>query len=328
MDKQQLLQELRSSLAAGEISQAELMELTNSQEAVPVLEAGAARHASLSQVMYYLGGAIVFLGISILLGQNWEYFNAGVKVSVTLGSAIAAFVVAVLLLGYPNLKGVAQAFFLLSALVFPLGMYVTVDKMGFDLVSVGVQLVIWLVMFALFLAAFFKFKSQVLAFFAILFATGVFSLAVDFIVGQSFAPMSKVVEYKVLVAGLAYLSLGYYLSQTSQKALTGFLYGFGVFGFLASSLALGGWNPDQNAFWELVFPFLVFGVIILSVFLKSKSFLVFGSLFLVGYIFKLTGEYFQQSLGWPLALVIAGFLVMLVGFYAVRLSKKYFPKAV
>lgn len=321
MDKQQLLQELKAALTSGELSREDLLDLASQPAPAP-----EAKHVSLSQVMYYLGGAIVFLGIAILLGQNWEYFNPLVKVAVTLGSAFSAFLAAVLLLGYPNLKGPAQAFFLLSGLVLPLGMYVTVDKLGFDVAQNSVQWVIWLVMFGLFLAAYFKFRIPVLALFSVLFATGLYSLSIDLVAGQNFVSSDKVMQYKVLFAGLAYLCLGYYFVQTELRSLTGFLYGFGVLAFLGAAMALGGWDPHQNVFWELAFPFLVFGVIILSVYLKSRAFLVFGSLFLVGYIFKLTGEYFQESLGWPLALVIAGFLVMLVGYYAVSLGKKYFPK--
>lgn len=327
MDKQQLLQELKAALLQGELDREDLLSLT-SPAAPASTSIPEAKHASLSQVMYYLGGAIVFLGIAILLGQNWEYFNAGIKVAVTLGSAFAAFITAVLLLGYPNLKGPAQAFFLVSGLVLPLGMYVTVDKLGFDVGQNSVQLLIWLIMFGLFLTVYLKLRLPVLALFAVLFATGLYSLTVDWVAGQNFIGSDKVLQYKVLFAGLSYLCLGYFFAQTDLRSLTGFLYGFGVLAFLGAAMALGGWSPNQNAFWELAFPFLVFGVIVLSVYLKSRAFLVFGSLFLVGYIFKLTGEYFQESLGWPLALVIAGFLVMLVGYYAVRLGKRYFPKTV
>jgi len=327
MDKQQLLQELKNSLATGEISQAEIMESLSVPKNLEAPSPISAKHVTLSQIMYYLGGAIVFLGITILLGQNWEYFNPGVKIFVTLGSAAAAYIVAVLLFNYPNLKGVSQAFFLLSGLIMPLGLYVTLDKAGMDVGSNANQVLIWLIMLVIYFASFFRFKLTVLSLFAVIFATGLFHFIISLLVGSSLSYDSHVYEYEAMVVSLAYLCLGYYLSQTSQKALTGFLYGFGVLGFLGSTMTLGGWSPNQNVFWELIYPFLVFGIIFLSVYLKSKSFLVFGSLFLVGYIFKLTGEYFSNSMGWPLALMIAGFLVMLVGYYAVKLGKKYFPKA-
>lgn len=327
MDKQQLLQELKNSVAAGEISQAEIMESLGVPKILEAPVLMSAKHVNLAQIMYYLGGAIVFLGIAILLGQNWDYFNPGVKIFVTLGSAIAAYVVAVLLLNYPNLKGPAQAFFLLAGLVMPLGLYVSLDKMGMDVGSNSSQLLIWLILFVAYIVSFFRFKLTVLSLFAVIFSTVLFHFIISLLTGSSLSYDSHVYEYEAMAVGLAYLCLGYYLSETYQKVLTGFLYGFGVLIFLGSTMTLGGWNPNQNTFWELIYPFLVFGIIFLSVYLKSKSFLVFGSLFLVGYIFKLTGEYFSDSMGWPLALMIAGFLVMLVGYYAVKLGKKYFPKA-
>ena len=94
-------------------------------------------------------------------------------------------------------------------------------------------------------------------------------------------------------------------------------------GFLGAALALGGWSPQQNIFWELIFPGLVFGIIFLSVYLKNKSFLVFGALYLMAYIIKITSEYFSQSLGWPLALVLAGFMLMGIGYFAFYLNQKY-----
>ncbi len=51
--------------------------------------------------------------------------------------------------------------------------------------------------------------------------------------------------------------------------------------------------------------------------------LVFGSLFLGGYLAKITGEYFSDSLGWPLALVLVGFMLMGVGYLTFRLKRTY-----
>lgn len=92
-------------------------------------------------------------------------------------------------------------------------------------------------------------------------------------------------------------------------------------------MALGGWSPNQNTFWELLYPVIAFGIIYFSVYLKSRVLLIFGALFLIGYILKLTGEYFTSGLGWPLALVLAGLAVMLVGYYTVRINKKYLKSA-
>jgi hypothetical protein len=131
-----------------------------------------------------------------------------------------------------------------------------------------------------------------------------------------------------LALGLTWIFLGYYLQSTQYKALTGVLYAFGVLSFLAGALTLGGWSPSQNIFWELVYPLFVFGAVFLSVYLKSKSFLTFGTIFLIVYILKITGEYFTSGLGWPLALVIAGLAIMAIGYYAVRINKQYFSRTI
>jgi hypothetical protein len=325
MEKQQLLDGVRQMAQSGQISQAEVL---SAFSGVPVLAQGtaSAKHLTISEILYYIGGAIVFLGICVLCYQNWDSFNSFLRIFITLGSCLACFVVAVLLNKYENLQKPAQAFFLLFGMLTPLGAGVTFKEAGFDLSADVLWVGIYALLTAIFFGVFWYFKKlAILLFFGVAFATILFHYSVAWIIGGNLSgsDYSKVWEYQFLAVGLAYMLAGYYLSQISQKALVGALYGFGSLFFLGSTLALGGWQPDQNAFWELIYPLLVFGMIFLSVYAKSKSFLVFGTAFLIGYILKLTGEYFTSGLGWPLALVIAGLLIMLVGYYAVKINKQY-----
>ena len=89
---------------------------------------------------------------------------------------------------------------------------------------------------------------------------------------------------------------------------------------------LGGWSPDASVLWELLFPGLVFGMMFLSVHLRAKSFLVFGAIFLMIYILQITGEYFQEGLGWPLALALARLALIGVGYMAVYVNNKYLAR--
>lgn len=313
---------------SGQLSQAEVLAAFPNVVPLPPSSALEAR-LKLSDVMYYIGAAIVFLGICVLVYQNWDSFGSGLRIFVSLGSSIAAFAVGALLYRYENLRKVSQSFFLLAGLLAPLGMNIAFKESGLDLNSDSLQLLIYLILTAVFLAGLWFFRRQtILLFFGVLFATGLFHFIINLIVGENLlmANYAKIWEYRILAEGLAWVFLGYYLADTSFSSLKGVMYGFGVLGFLGAGLALGGWSPDQNAFWELVYPLLVFGVIFLSVFFKSKSFLVFGSIFLIFYILKLTGEYFKSGLGWPLALVLAGLAIMGVGYYAVKLNKKYFAE--
>jgi hypothetical protein len=327
MDKQELLHEVRQLAAAHAINQGELLTAFAQGQGTVVPEEN--KHITLSQVLYYIGGAIVFVGICVLISQNWEYFNTATKILVTLGSGIAAYVVGVLFNRYEQYKGLGLAFFLISALVNPIGLYVMFDKLGFDTGLASVGVLVFLILLVVYLGSYFIFRKTIFTLFSIVFGTALFFLLVQWMVGVNFtyADQSKIWEYRFLVAGMVYMLLGYYFKDTSESSLAGPLYAFGSLGFLGAALALGNWQPNQNVFWELIYPLLVFGIIFLSVYIKSKSFLVFGSLFLIGYILKLTSEYFSSGLGWPLALVLAGLLIMVVGYYAVRINKEYLTTA-
>jgi len=282
-----------------------------------------AHKINISEILYYLGGAIVFLGITILVGQNWEKLNTVTKIIATLGGGIAAYVTGVLL-GHSKLDRVEQAFFLLSALLLPLGLFTTFDSAGINMEGAGVNSVIFGLLFLFYLASSFLFKKDLFTFFSILFGTIFYFAITSFIAGPvSRFNEEKFFEYRILLIGLSYILLGYGMAKSSQNFMARILYSFGLIGFLGSALALGGWKPNQNAFWEIIFPGIVFSVIFLSTYIKSKTFLVFGSFFLMLYILKITGEYFKDSLGWPLALVLAGFALIGVGYLSVYLNKKY-----
>src|SRR3989338_9015238 len=69
-----------------------------------------------AEILYYIGGAIIFLGISILLWQNWTILGFGTKVLVTLGSGVAAYIVGLLFSRDEQIETVGSAFYLISAL--------------------------------------------------------------------------------------------------------------------------------------------------------------------------------------------------------------------
>ena len=331
MDKQELLAAVRQLSSNKQITHEELAQAFAAGQLIAAQPSGDARiPLKLSDILYYIGGAIVFLGVVFLVGQNWENFGSALRIFIALGSMIAAFTVAAVLHRYENYKKAAQAFFLLTGLLAPLGIEVALKEIGLDLSADSVQLLAALLMTSVLLGSFFYFKQTVLLLFGIIYSTAVFHYALSLIIGMNLSYQSRetATKYEFLAIGSAYLILGYYLLSGAQKALSGMLYSFGSLAFLGSTMALGGFSPNQNVFWELIYPLLVFGFIFASVSLKSRAMLVFGTIFLIGYIFKLTGEYFSSGLGWPLALVLAGLAIIGIGFYAVKLNKRYFTQHV
>jgi len=278
----------------------------------------------IAEILYYIGGAVVFLGIAILLAQNWSLLGFGTKVLATLGSGIAAYVVGVLFSRDERTEAAGSAFYLISAMVMPIGIWIVFDYAGFDANSYSSHTLISLILLIAYSLSYYVFRKNIFTFFSIIFGTWLFfSLTSMMVDSGSYFDDWKFYEYRVLVVSIAYMLLGNAFSKNERAPLQGFFYGFGIFGFLSTALALGGWSPEQNIFWELIYPGLVFGALFLSVQIKSKPFLVWGTIFLMAYILKITSEYFSSGMGWPLSLVLAGLAMIGVGYMSFSIKKKF-----
>ncbi len=322
MDKQELLSHIRDLASRKVITKDDITSAFDAATRPGNKKGPFSPQAGISHILYYVGGAIVFLGISVLICQHWNALSGPTKILSTLGAGIAAYIAAVFLSRDNNLEFAGRAFYFIAALVMPLGLHVTFYVAGFDTGSPGIQSVVSGILLATFLLSYFAERKTVFVLFDIIFGVWLFFAFTGFLVGDRPGFGWEFSAYRFLCTGAALALMGYYFAKTSHRALTGALYGFGVFCFLGAALALGSWKPDQNIFWELAFPGLVFGVMFLSVHLKSRSFLTFGSLYLIAYIFKITGEYFADSLGWPLVLVLTGFGLIAIGYLHFNLKRK------
>jgi hypothetical protein len=179
------------------------------------------------------------------------------------------------------------------------------------------------ILLAVYGSPYFYTRRNIFVILAVIFGTWLFfSFTTFLIAGHPFGNWNFI-KYRWLATGLSYMLLGYAFVHTAKKGLSPWLYGVGVTAFLTAALCLGGWSPNQSMAWELIFPGLAFGIIFLSVYLKVRSFLVFGTMFLMIYILKITHEYFTSGFGWAMSLIFVGFALMGVGYLAFYLNKKY-----
>jgi hypothetical protein len=326
MNKEEIIKQIKDSVQEGIITKKDLVEACDSVLSKEN-KASVIHHPRISNILYYIGGIIVCLGIAIFIGQNWSYLNDISKVSATLGASVAAYIVGVLFSRYERLDHVSQAFYFISGLVAPVGMYVTWDLAGFEVGLPGVQSLMAGILFIAYLLSFLLFRKTIFLIFSIIFGTWLYFSVTGHLVSENINfNTSRVFGYRIIAASLTYLCLGYYLDkkgETVMETLSKWLYSIGVFVFLGTALSLGGWSPYQNIFWELIFPALAFGVIFLSINFKNRSFLLFGTGYLMLYLMKITGEYFSMGLGWPLSLILLGFVLMGVGYLTFYLNKKY-----
>src|SRR3989344_1828882 len=294
MDKTQLIEQIKQFASNKQITKEELNAAYDSG-AVKTTEKESimTHHLNIAEVLYYIGGLIVIIGIIVLIVQHWEELNLFSRLLVTLGVGITSYITSIIIGRYEKLDSISQVFGLISAPTTAIGIKFLMDDFGVELQTSTLLSIISGIMLTFQLVSYFFYKKFIFLFLSILFATLFFFSFTNFLFEQTNIESTLALhKYSVLIAGLSYLIPGHYFTKAKLEGLVGFLNGFGVVGFLGAALALGNWKPEQNIFWEIIFPGLALGVVFLSVYLRASAYLLFGTLFLMVYILKITYEYF------------------------------------
>ena len=116
-DKQEALQEIvtivnNHNLTFQEVAAA----LTDKHEITLQKRSGA-----LLRIFSYIGSILVFAGICILIGMQWDNLGSSGRVFVTLGIGFFFFLVALFAMDHPRFDRIATPLLLIAALFQPAG---------------------------------------------------------------------------------------------------------------------------------------------------------------------------------------------------------------
>lgn len=330
MEKEQIIKLIKESLDSGEITKDDLSNIVgvgnssfNIGATMPDAKVGGENpHASsLIKIFYAIGAIIVLVGIVILIAQYWEDIGFIGRILVTLGIAIATYVSA-LLMKEPEKRVISQVLFTISAVLAPIGTFVLLEEANIDF-EASVQILFALIMLVVYGVAYFANKRNILVVIMVAFFTwAYYAFIVEFFGIRDF---EDVVQWATIVLGLSYVGLAYSYAKLpafdskdskERKSVGGLLYGAGTIAVLGAGITIGG-------FFDLVMVLLIFGAFYGSIFLKSRMMLILGAIFLVAHIIKITFEYFEDSLSWPILLVFIGFLIIGIGYLTFHLNRKF-----
>ena len=319
MEKEQIISLIQTQLQIGAISKEDLLALAAGtgigEDGMP----SAQPHKNLVNVFYGIGAIIVLTGIVILVAQHWEDIGYIGRLLVTAGIAAATFAAGLILKGQ---RVLSQALFTLSAALAPLGAYVVLTENG---VSFGLteQLIIGVALAALFGFAWFLSRRSILV---LLIA---FNLTWAYYAGllkavEGMMYMGDLLTWATVLAGAAYILAGFGYkgnavegeSVREGRSVRSLLYGLGTLATLGAGFSLEG-------VWDLVYIPLLFAAFYLSVYLKTRAMLVFAGIFLIAHLVYLTSKYFVDSIGWPIALVICGFIIIGIGYATFYVMRRY-----
>lgn len=312
MDKLQTIAFIREQVAEGKISKEELLEIVKGSDAASFhLKEESSKN--LINVFYAIGAIIAVIGVIILVADNWDQIGFVGRVLVTLGISFAAYVSG-LVFRAPEQDKLSQVMFTISAALAPLGTYVFLDEAGVDFTS-GIQISAALVLSVIFGAALYISRKAILTLITIGFATwAYYALTIELFDTSYYGYDIDFLKWATMLLGVSYLLIAY--GHRRSVPVQNILYGFGTLAILGAGISIGG-------FFDLLFIAFIFAAFYGSVYLKSRAMLALGALFLMAHIIKLTSEYFVDSIGWPVALIAVGFLVIGIGYGTFYLNKKY-----
>ncbi len=316
MEKTQLLALIREEVGKGTVTTDEIRNALSEHKEV----SGADTASNITNVFYVIGAIIAVIGVVILVAQNWNEIGFFGRAIVTAGIATATYFGA-LYMTKPHQRILSQVFFAISAALAPIGIAVFVREAGMTL-SPSVHALLGLLLGSLFLSAFWHARRNILVLLSVMY----FSWAYLATIAGLFDVTGDVGKCTAMVLGVSYLLVAYYYhknreslekgERTEKRIVENILYGIGTSAILAPALFFGG-------MFDLLSLALVFGAFYLSVYVKSRTMLMSGALFLMIWIVKMTSKYFADSISWPLALIVVGFLVIGVGYGTFYVNRKF-----
>ena len=153
-------------------------------------------------------------------------------------------------------------------------------------------------------------RQSMLLFLAVFFGTLFWMTAFDLIQMDD--------ERGALVLGGSLVLAAIGVGRTPHGSITPPWFLFGAMAFLYGLFDLVGETP-----FEILFIITASGFVYLSAAIQSRTLLLVSTAAILGYTGWFTGEHFADSVGWPLALVMFGLLMIALSALAFRIDRQY-----
>lgn len=268
------------------------------------------RRSVLVSVLGFLGGTFVFAGIGVFIALQWSSMNSAARVIVTLGSGLAALALAVLAAQDLRFTKASTPLLLVAAALEPTGILVAFSEYGSGgdwrwagLITAGVMAVQFTGIFAS------QARSTPLLL-TIVFGALFWWTALDLAGVRD--------EMGALIVGASLVLAGIGVDRSGHGEISPVIYFVGSVGCL-----YGFFDLVEDTVFEIAFIAAAAGFVYLSVLRHSRTLLFVATLAILAYTGYFTGQHFADSVGWPLALIVFGLLMIALSALAFRIDRKY-----
>lgn len=300
MNKEEILQLVKEKIISGEISKSDVNNL---------FEDKSHNSNKVVNILYTIGGIVILAGIVALLVQSWEDLGSFTRILTSLGMSIALFISSAIVVK-KNKAVLAEILGAVALIVLPIGLFVTLYEQGVEVEEPLIMSIIFAVSALVPIISYFGiYKMRIYKLFGAIFSTVFAYTLFTYLLENNIYDTFNGYLYLTLALGISLILFGRHVKE-------GLISGVGTLMLLSGGIALSG-------IWDTLFIFILVAVLLLSVYLRSKAMLIFGSLFLIGYLFEITAKYFANSIGWGIALILLGIFTILIAIATWKVSSKY-----
>ena len=318
--KQQVLNYIFQTIQAGVITPHDLEQFKVSQGARYAAAHNVSQPAGMSAItlsegLQYTGGLVILTGIGVFVASFWSDLSSGLRVAIALGGAILAFIMGVVLTQYDTKSKSGTAFHIIAGCLLPFGFFVTANELFSINASSGLILFISTVLLMIYGAAYALRPNIIFTVFAL--AAGISAIFAAIATWLPGLPSDSYM-YIVMGIGLAGLGVGNTFRGTLNEPLADFMYSLGTLAVLSAAY----WLFTSEPIWQLLYIPLLGISMMGAVHLKSSRMFSITILSTMGYVVYITGKYFADVVGWPVALIFSGIALIAIGYVAVNYRKQ------
>lgn len=310
-NKQEALQEIITIARNNQLTAEEVMAALKYTQAIPVQKSGGI----LSRIFTYIGSILVFAGICIFIGMQWDQFTSGARITVTLGTGFAAFLLALVAMDHPKHYHSATPLLLMAAIFQPTGIFVMLNEYSLGTEPLYSVLFVSTVMLIEQGATFWQKKRTILAFTTIFFSCSFLITVMELLEVDR--------DFISLITGILLMWISWALSHSSHRAIAVFWYFIG-----SSALLIAAFDLLQGTLFEPLYFGIPALIIYISTAARSRTLLLIGTLSMLAYISHFTYEHFRNTLGWPLVLIICGIAFIAIGSIAIKINSRYMRETI
>lgn len=316
MKKAELLSALQNGLTDGTITKHDVQKLLQAR-----VQHQGSWNFSISNALYAIGALVVIVGLVALVAQIWDDLGTIARIGVT-------FVLALVFSGIGSMlfiqskQTLGAVFHIIGGALLPLGIIVLFDETLSSQASIWLYVTAYACTTGLYLILTFFHKHAILTLLSIIHATTLLYITTNALLqnisGYSYDDI--VFTYLTMVIGVSYLLLAQQFTNTWNRGLLRILHFFGAnFVIWSAFLRL----TDDGGAWLILFvPLVGLGMYIANI-RKSIGIQVVSTIGLLAYLTYITSEYFANSIGWPVSLIVLGFVCIGVAYGSVLYTKQW-----